>query len=122
LAGAAPEIQDRDADVWEALIAVADLAGGTWPARARAAAVALVAEAKDTEPSLGVRLLADLRTVFGSADELSSKVGGQIEKAIRKELPGAYECREYLRDLTARTLDRDRFVQTIDPTGFPPHI
>jgi hypothetical protein len=68
-----PEIQDRDADVWEALIAVADLAGGTWPARARAAAVALVAEAKDAEPSLGVRLLADLRTVFGSADELPSK-------------------------------------------------
>jgi DNA-directed RNA polymerase len=24
-----------------------------------------------------------------------------------------------LRDLTARTLDRDRFVQTIGPTGFP---
>jgi hypothetical protein len=69
-----PEIQDRDADVWEALIVVADLAGGTWPARARAAAMALVAEAKDTEPSLGVRLLADLRTVFGSADELPSKV------------------------------------------------
>ena len=57
-----PAIQDRDADVWEALIVVADLAGGAWPARARAAAVALVAEAKDTEPSMGVRLLADLRT------------------------------------------------------------
>jgi hypothetical protein len=69
-----PEIQDRDADVWEALIVVADLAGGAWPTRARAAAVALVAEAKDTEPSLGVRLLADLRTVFGSADEMSSKI------------------------------------------------
>ena len=68
-----PEIQDRDADVWEALIAVADLAGDAWPVRARSAAVALVAEAKDAEPSLGVRLLADLRTVFGSADELSSK-------------------------------------------------
>jgi DNA-directed RNA polymerase len=46
-------------------------------------------------------------------------IGGQIEKAIRKELPGAYECREYLRDLTARTLDKGRFVQTIGPTGFP---
>ena len=68
-----PAIQDRDADVWEALIAVADLAGDAWPVRARSAAVALVAEAKDAEPSLGVRLLADLRTVFGSADELSSK-------------------------------------------------
>jgi hypothetical protein len=67
------EIQDRDADVWESLIAVADVVGGTWPSRARVAAVALVAANKDTEPSLGVRLLADLRTVFGDADEMASK-------------------------------------------------
>jgi DNA-directed RNA polymerase len=46
-------------------------------------------------------------------------ISGQIEKAIRKELPGAYDCREYLRELTARTLDRDRFVQIVGPTGFP---
>src|SRR5262249_52073283 len=30
-----PDIQDRDADVWEALLAVADVAGGEWPERAR---------------------------------------------------------------------------------------
>ena len=46
-------------------------------------------------------------------------IQGQIEKAIRKELPGAYDCREYLRDLTARTLDKGRFARTIGPTGFP---
>jgi DNA-directed RNA polymerase len=46
-------------------------------------------------------------------------ISGQIEKAIRKELPGAHDCREYLRDLTALTLDKGRFVQTIGPTGFP---
>ena len=33
-----PGLNDRAEDVWEALIAVADLAGGTWPQRARAAA------------------------------------------------------------------------------------
>ena len=68
-----PEIQDRDADVWEPLIAVADAVGGDWPVRARAAAVALVAESKDREPSLGMRLLADVRAAFGSADEMTSK-------------------------------------------------
>jgi Protein of unknown function (DUF3631) len=61
------EIQDRDADLWEPLVAIADLAGGDWPARARAAAVALVAAAREREPSLGVRLLADLRAVFEAA-------------------------------------------------------
>jgi hypothetical protein len=57
-------IEDRNADVWESLISVADAAGGTWPDRARVAAVALVAAAKVGTPSLGVRLLRDLRTIF----------------------------------------------------------
>lgn len=63
-------VTDRDADVWEALLAVADVAGGTWPVRARAAAVALVTEAKESTPSLGLRLLADLRDLFGDADKV----------------------------------------------------
>jgi Protein of unknown function (DUF3631) len=63
-------VSDRDADVWEALLAVADAAGGDWPSRARAAAVALVAEAKESAPSLGVRLLADLRTIFDNRDAM----------------------------------------------------
>ena len=36
------EIQDRDADVWEPLIAIADAVGGQWPSKARVAAVALI--------------------------------------------------------------------------------
>ena len=67
-----PEIQDRDADVWEPLIAIADLAGGTWPERARKAAKALVAEAQEREASLGVRLLADIQSIF-EGDHLASK-------------------------------------------------
>jgi hypothetical protein len=67
-----PAIEDRDADVWEALVAVADLGGGDWPRRAREAAVALVSESRDREPSLGVRLLSDLRTVFGTARQMAS--------------------------------------------------
>lgn len=59
-----PGVEDRDADIWEALLAVADAAGGQWPDRARAAAMALVAQSKESTPSLGIRLLADLREVF----------------------------------------------------------
>jgi hypothetical protein len=56
----------------EPLLAVADAAGRDWPNRARVAAVALVTSAKENEPSLGIRLLADLRTVFGNALEMPS--------------------------------------------------
>lgn len=68
-----PQIMDRDADVWEPLIAVADAIGGEWPKLARDAAVALVAASKEVEPSLGIRLLGDLRMVFDGADEMSSR-------------------------------------------------
>src|SRR5829696_10281055 len=65
-------VEDRDADVWESLIAVADAAGGKWPARARATAVALVTESKQSSPSLGIRLLADVRAVFGDRDRMTT--------------------------------------------------
>jgi hypothetical protein len=57
-------VADRDADVWEPLIALADAAGSEWPERAREAAEAFVFEAGRSTPSLGLRLLADLRRVF----------------------------------------------------------
>jgi hypothetical protein len=55
------------------LIAIADAVGGDWPDRARVTAVTLVTESKEVEPSLGIRLLADIRQVFGDADAMSSK-------------------------------------------------
>jgi hypothetical protein len=61
-------VEDRDADIWEPLLAVADAAGGDWPERARCAAVTLVTDSKAAPPSLGVRLLADLRSVFEEKD------------------------------------------------------
>ncbi|MFI7130191.1 DUF3631 domain-containing protein [Nonomuraea sp. NPDC050153] len=61
-------VEDRAADTWEPLIATADLAGGEWPSRARAAAVAFVGrdQAADATTMLSVRLLADLKVTFGS--------------------------------------------------------
>lgn len=60
------EIIDRKADVWEALIAVAALAGNGWPARSRVAAVTLVTLPGDLAASLGVQLLGDLRDLYKS--------------------------------------------------------
>ncbi len=57
-------VEDRNADVWEALLAVADAAGGKWPERARTAAVAIVGKSQDRALTVGVLLLRDLRDVF----------------------------------------------------------
>jgi hypothetical protein len=63
-------LEDRAADTWEPLIAIADLAGSDWPARARDAAATMTqAEAQQEEDTAAsVRLLADLRQVFTAAD------------------------------------------------------
>ncbi len=77
-------VLDRPADVWEPLLAVADAAGGHWPGSARAACIELVKVGQSREASLGVKLLADLRTVFGDAAVLSTE-------AILKGLCGMEE-------------------------------
>lgn len=68
-------VEDRNADVWEALLAVADAAGGKWPERARSAAVAIVGRSQDRALTIGVQLLRDLREVFTETgqDRLSTE-------------------------------------------------
>jgi uncharacterized protein DUF3631 len=68
-----PGLVDRPADVWEALIALGDLADGDWPTRARKAALELNAARVEADPGLGIALLRDLRTVFGEADVLATE-------------------------------------------------
>jgi hypothetical protein len=76
-------LEDRAADTWEPLIAVADLAGGNWPARARTAALALnAAREGDAEYSDRLRLLIDCRTVFGDLDAIPSTVLLERLKAL----------------------------------------
>ncbi|WP_396204017.1 DUF3631 domain-containing protein [Gemmatimonas sp.] len=74
-----PGVDGRQAQVWEPLLALADVAGADWPALARTACAHFVASLKAAEPADDrVRLLADLRCYFrehpekraASSDEL----------------------------------------------------
>ena len=104
-------VTDRDADVWEALVAIADAAGGDWPDRARVAAVALVADSKRSTPSLGIRLLADLKHVFGDSDHLSTQA---IVEALCKldEAPWA--------DLRGKPIDARGLAKKLKDYGVEP--
>jgi hypothetical protein len=119
MAEARPEmpegIEDRNADVWEALLAIAEAAGEGWPKRASVAAVTLVTAAADREPSLGIRLLSDLRDIFGKAEQLTTaaileRLHG-LPEAPWNDLKGkqmndrglAYRLREF--EIKSRTLN-----------------
>lgn len=112
LAGAWPAmpdgVTDRPADVWEPLLAVADAAGEAWPDRARKACLELLKVAASGEASLGVRLLADLRTVFGDADALTTEhVLDRLHKL--DEAPWS--------DLRGRPLDARRLARLLNGYG-----
>ncbi len=60
-------LEDRAADTWEPLIAVADLAGRDWPDLARHVAVVMTAD-RDAAAKVSdrIRLLADIRVAFAA--------------------------------------------------------
>ena len=65
-------IEDRSAECWEPLLAIADVAKDDWPKRAREAAVFLTKGAEDELMTSGVELLAHIRDAFGTEEHLSS--------------------------------------------------
>ena len=57
-------LDDRAADAWEPLFAIADLAGEEWAKRAREAALALSGEQTKEDDETGTVLLRDIRDIF----------------------------------------------------------
>ena len=68
-------LNDRAQDNWEPLLAIADVAGGEWPGRARRAALRL-SGSNSTAMTTGTELLADIKMVFESkgVDRISTSV------------------------------------------------
>jgi putative DNA primase/helicase len=61
-----PELNDRAADNWRPLLAIADLVGGDWPVWARSAALELSTGAAAEDDSMRTTLLGDIRGYFDS--------------------------------------------------------
>jgi hypothetical protein len=64
-------LNDRAADNWRPLLAIAELAGAEWLKRARDAACLLSGEGHEST-SRNVELLADIRQAFGNLDVITS--------------------------------------------------
>ncbi len=107
------ELNDRAADVWEPLLAIADLAGGEWPQRARKAALALSAGAGRDDNSLGVQLLEDIRRVFQ---------GQYTERIASVDLVGALNGMEESPwgDLNGKALTPLGLARMLRPFGVKP--
>ena len=107
------DLDDRAADVWEPLLAIADLAGGDWPERAREAALALSAGNAREDDSLGVTLLQGIQEVFTGrkVDRLAS--ADLVEALVKlEEAPWG--------DLWGKPLDARRLAKMLKPYGIGP--
>jgi hypothetical protein len=79
------ELDDRAQDSWEPLFAIADLAGGDWPDRARRSALKLFNPDQREDDSMTARLLADIHTVFEANGDERFKTGELIERLCEIE-------------------------------------
>jgi hypothetical protein len=75
---------DRQRDIAEPLLAIADLLGGEWPTKAREALLALFTSQAAEDTSTGVRLLSDIKQIFGEAAEKFTS-GELVEKLVEIE-------------------------------------
>jgi Protein of unknown function (DUF3631) len=83
------ELDDRAQDIREPLFALADLAGGDWPERARAAALTLSSNGEREDDSLSARMLADIRVVFSASDADRFRTVDLIDELCKiEESPG----------------------------------
>jgi hypothetical protein len=85
-------LNDRAADNWEPFLAIAELAGGDWPARARAAAVKLSGDADSLAETIGVQLLGAIKMVFESlgVDRITSEALAEELAKDKNSLWAAY--------------------------------
>ena len=119
LRGADPEmppgLNDRQADNWRPLLAIADQIGGQWPQRARAAASDL-SKGDDDGEARGIQALADIRRVFDDRGNPGILTSDSIVSAL-VELEGR-PWAEYRRD--GKPLTKSALARLLRPFGIAP--
>ncbi len=119
LRGADPEmpagLNDRQKDNWRLMSAIAAVAGGQWPVRAKAAAIALSAPDDDAD-ARGIQALADIRQVFEDRGEPESLNSDTIVSAL-VEMEGR-PWAEYRRD--GKPITKHALARLLKPFGIWP--
>ncbi|WP_111747337.1 DUF3631 domain-containing protein [Salinisphaera orenii] len=105
-------LNDRSADNWRPLLAIAETAGGDWPAKALAALHALEQEAD--ESGVAVMLLADIKQLFDSREQ---------DKVTSKGLAGyleTFEDRPWPEWKKGNSITPRQIAKLLEPFGIKP--
>jgi putative DNA primase/helicase len=107
-------LNDRAADGWEPLFAIADRAGGDWPERARKAALAISGDTAIDDEEMGSMLLADVRAVF------TTKGSGHLSSADLADALAAMEDRPWADWRHGKAITRNALARLLKPYGIAP--
>ena len=114
---------DRAKDMWDALLAVSDVAGGAWPGRARAAGKALVAAKADPTDRLEL-LLGDIRGLFDEEADGRPPEGGDhissTELAVRLAEIEGRPWAEYGRSM--KPITKNALARLLRKLGIAPQL
>jgi len=109
-------IVDRNEEIWEPLLAVADAAGGDWPKRARCACVAMCKAAEDRRVSLGIRLLGDLKKLFRNAGDPDAMPSALLLELLAGEESGL-DADAPWGDLYGKAINPRKLASLLKPYG-----
>lgn len=107
-------LNDRAADNWRPLLAIADLAGGEWPDRARAAALSLSGNVDEAGSSVLIQLLDDLRELFETR-EVDRVASSDVAEAF-----GAMEDRPWSEWRRGKPITQRQLAKLLAPLGIAP--
>jgi hypothetical protein len=111
------EMGDRQQDICEPLLAIAELAGGKWPGRQANSLLRLFGSAVAEDDSMGVRLLAAIWSVFA---ERTGKSGEKISSSELADTLCAREGEPWAEWSGGRGMNPDRLARALGKYGIRP--
>lgn len=113
-------LTDRQADMLEPLLAIAELAGPEWAERARAALVAICSSGEDQ--SVGIQLLASCRAIFTEKDRDAISTQDLLNALIQVEDANAPWPQWWSADISRSNIHgpASKLARMLEPYGIKP--
>ena len=117
-----PGFDNRLGDNWELLFAIADHAGGEWPAKARKAAIKL--SQVENIASIGTQLLADIKAIFYQTkeDELLHEPLERFSSADLAATLGADMTGPWAEWKASKPITQAQLARVLKPFGIAPGV
>ena len=111
------ELGDRAKDIWEPLFAIAEHAGGTWPDRARRAALSLSAGVDLDSQDEAIQLLAAIKAIFDEDPAKDAVTSAELAEKLSQDPESPWIRWRDERDGTLKNSAQSHLARELKPFG-----